>query len=213
MWKKVIGNQGAEGGPFYVYDEVVVDSMCPNRVFAGIGYFGDFSRTSGGIVFSSDHGDTWRNITAGFKLQNVPITQIAIDPSNSLHAHIYASTYGRGVWDYFFNPQDLGPCTPPQGDFSLRVTPPHIRSRFGRFSVDVTPLSGFHDVVDLSCSSNSATTCDVFPTAIVGGGTATLTVTSDNDGDNDITVTGTSGLVKHRATVTLTLPCKAPRCM
>ena len=96
----VESTQGLPGTPPYVYNEVVVDPTCSTRIYAGIGYLESMSRTRGGIQLSTDNGANWALLTGGADLHNTPITQIVVDPANEFH--LYASTYGRGVWDYFW---------------------------------------------------------------------------------------------------------------
>jgi hypothetical protein len=126
----------------------------------------------------------------------------------------------EGLWDNYNSGPQWGwesQGFPGPKDFALTVTPPQITGRFGQFTVTVTTLAGADGIVPLSCSSNTAS-CSLSSAAIIGTGTATLTVTSDLDGENEVTVTGTSvngtsGTLQRSATVTLTVPCKAPRCM
>ena len=92
----------------YPYSEVVVDPNCRTRIYTGVGYLDKFLRTRGGVHFSSDNGAHWTSLTAGYDLHNVPITQILIDPADS--HHVYATTYGRGLWRYDWTA--LPPCVP-----------------------------------------------------------------------------------------------------
>jgi hypothetical protein len=171
--------------------------------FGAMGLGNLYVATASHVFVTYNLGQSWFTVSDGLPAAcQARDLRIAIQPDGK--KYLYLATFGRSLWRA---------SLPATGDFSLQITPPQIRHRFGQFAVNVTPLVGFNGVVSLTCSSNSATNCDVSPTTIVGGGSATLTVTSDNDGDNDITVTGTSGALTHSATVTLTVPCKAPRCM
>jgi hypothetical protein len=92
----------------YPYSDVVVDPTCKTRIYTAMGYLDKPTRTRGGVHVSTDNGATWTSITAGFPLHNLPITQVLVDPANSLN--IYASTYGRGAWRYTWG--SLPGCAP-----------------------------------------------------------------------------------------------------
>jgi hypothetical protein len=93
--------------PGYDYSDVAVDPGCGSRIYAGIGYLEPISRSGGGIVFSADDGTHWTSLTSGRPLHNVPITQVAL--ASGSPGLVWASTYGRGVWQYDWGPQS-SPC-------------------------------------------------------------------------------------------------------
>ncbi|HEV2962057.1 MAG TPA: hypothetical protein VG649_09560 [Candidatus Angelobacter sp.] len=93
--------------PGYTYSDVSVDSACPTRVYAGLGYLEFISRSRGGIDVSSDNGNHWTSTTSGFELHNVPITQVVVTPGST---RVLSSTFGRGAWEY--NASPLPACVP-----------------------------------------------------------------------------------------------------
>jgi hypothetical protein len=117
-WTLVASTPSGFGSPPYVYNEVVVDPTCRTRIYTGIGYFDNFSRSRGGIQISSDNGGNWTSLSAGFDLHNVPITELAIVPQEP--QRVLASTYGRGVWEYDWH---IGQPVPP-GNANLPVCAP-----------------------------------------------------------------------------------------
>lgn len=104
-WTQVLGGNG------YAYNEVAVDPTRPCRVYAGIGYVGNISRSRGGVNFSSTGGavGSWNCISCGFGLHEVPITQIFVDAASP--SRVLASTFGRGLWTYDWSGA-LPSCTP-----------------------------------------------------------------------------------------------------
>jgi hypothetical protein len=82
----------------YANNEVVVDPACRTRIYVGTGYLDPISRTRGGVLFSSDNGNTWTSLSSGFDLHGVPITQIAVTSGSP--ARVLAGTYGKGSWEY-----------------------------------------------------------------------------------------------------------------
>ena len=96
-----------EQGPdvAYAVNEVAVDPRCPNIVYAGFGWIGNFGHHRGGVIASRDGGTTWTSISSGFDLHQGPITYLKVDPTDS--RYLYVGTWGQGAWVY-----DLG-STPP----------------------------------------------------------------------------------------------------
>jgi len=84
--------------PGYTVSDVKVDLACPTRVYAAFGYAAIWGQHRGGVVFSTDNGDTWTSITSGYPIHNVPITDLEIDPSQS--GRLLVATFGRGFWVY-----------------------------------------------------------------------------------------------------------------
>jgi hypothetical protein len=89
--------------PGYAYSDVAVAPGCRSHIYAAIGYLEPLSRSGGGIVFSADNGAHWTSLTSGRPLHNVPITQVALASGSPRLA--WASTYGRGAWEYDWGPQ------------------------------------------------------------------------------------------------------------
>jgi hypothetical protein len=175
----------------------------PFNTMEGQGQATLYAATTTTAYVTRDHGQSWFRVSDGLP---------AVAQANELHfvtqtdntSYLYLATYGRSLWRAL---------VAPKGDFSLSVTPPEIRGRSGHFTITVTGLSGFDSPVKLSCNSNDSTFCSISQPVIDGSGTAFLDVTSDLDGENSVTVTATSGAITHSADVTLTVPCKPPRCM
>jgi len=99
----------------------------------------------------------------------------------------------------------------PPADFTISV-PATItvkRNSTGSKTVTIGAVNGFTGVVNLSASNlPSLVTASFAPTSVTGSGTSTLTFTVDHratQGVYNVTVTGTSGLVTHSTTITLTV--------
>jgi hypothetical protein len=84
--------------PGYPYSDVTVDPACHSRVYIGIGYLNQISRTRGGVLVSTNNGNNWTSLSSGYDLHNVPITQVLVAPGSP--GRVLASTYGRGSWEY-----------------------------------------------------------------------------------------------------------------
>ncbi len=110
---------------------------------------------------------------------------------------------------------------PRTGDFSIEVTPSAITVNPGgsaRFTVAVTPQSGFAGTVSLSVGSESGfpsgiTSGGFSPTSIAASGTSTLTMNTTSSTSPyalSLTVTGTSGTLSHQASTTLLVNLAPP---
>jgi hypothetical protein len=78
----------------------------------------------GAFISSDPKGTQWAPLGDG--LPNVPVTAMQIDPGDS--NHLYAATYGRGVWSYkFTGTEGGGGVVPPPGSGGNTVT----EQRFG----------------------------------------------------------------------------------
>lgn len=99
----------------------------------------------------------------------------------------------------------------PPADFSISA-PPTItvkRNSSGSETVTITGLNGFTGTVGLSISGlPPLVTASFNPTSVIGSGASTLTFVVDHRAQQGIfhlTVTGTSGLLSHSTSVTLTV--------
>jgi uncharacterized membrane protein len=99
----------------------------------------------------------------------------------------------------------------PPADFTISV-PATItvkRNSSGSKTVTIGAVNGFTGVVNLSASNlPSLVTASFAPPSVTGSGTSTLTFTVDHratQGVYNVTVTGTSGLLVHSTTITLTV--------
>jgi uncharacterized membrane protein len=101
----------------------------------------------------------------------------------------------------------------PAADFTISIAaPPTItvkRNSTGSKTVTISGVNGFTGVVNLSTSGLPAlVTTSFVPASVTGSGTSTLTFTVDHratQGVYNVIVTGTSGLVVHSTTITLTI--------
>ncbi|HEX3587048.1 MAG TPA: protease pro-enzyme activation domain-containing protein [Candidatus Angelobacter sp.] len=99
----------------------------------------------------------------------------------------------------------------PPADFTISA-PPTItvkRNSTGSETVTISAVNSFTGVVNLSASNlPSLVTASFAPTSVTNSGTSKLTFTVDHraaQGVYNVTVTGTSGLLVHSTTVTLTV--------
>jgi uncharacterized membrane protein len=101
----------------------------------------------------------------------------------------------------------------PAADFTISIAAPATitvkRNSTGSKTVTISAVNGFTGVVNLSTSGLPALVTTSFaPTSVTGSGTSTLTFTVDHratQGVYNVTVTGTSGLLVHSTTLTLTV--------
>lgn len=97
-------------------------------------------------------------------------------------------------------------------DFSIAATAPAavVAGASTPSTVTVTPANGFTGDVTFACSGlPSGANCSFAPSPVTGGtGTSTLTISTSAStpaGISTVTVTGTSGIVSHTTTATLTV--------
>ena len=110
---------------------------------------------------------------------------------------------------------------PRTADFSIEVSPSAVTVNPGqsaRFTVKVTPQSGFASTVNLAVGSESGfpsgiTSGGFSPASIAGSGTSTLmmnTTSSTSPYALSLTITGTSGTLAHEASTTLLVNLAPP---
>jgi PKD repeat protein len=109
------------------------------------------------------------------------------------------------------------PATP---DFNITVTPPDqqvVPGGLAKYSVTITPLTGFTGTVSLSVSSESGfpagVTSSFSQPSIVGSGSSTLTMSTTTASIPyavSLTITGTSGTISHTASTTLLINLAPP---
>lgn len=97
------------GGSGWIVSDVAVDPSCPTRVYAAFGFGGWRAQHPGGIAVTSNNGGQWKSITTWSALNQVPITDVEVDPTKP--KQVYAASYGRGFWVYDWGP-DLPACQP-----------------------------------------------------------------------------------------------------
>jgi fibronectin type 3 domain-containing protein len=111
--------------------------------------------------------------------------------------------------------------TPASPDFSIAVDPPAqvvVPGGSTRFTVTVTPLSGFTGAVSLIVGSEApfptgVTSGGFSPASITGTGSSTLTMNTTTSAVPyalSLTVTGTSGTISHTASTTLLVNLDPP---
>ena len=100
-------------------------------------------------------------------------------------------------------------------DFSVGGTPITVSApgQTGTSTITVTATNGFSGTVNLTCSGLPAgATCAFAPASVSSAGTSTLTIattTATPVAVSNITITGTSGLVTHNTSVSLTVSAPA----
>lgn len=146
-------------------------------------------------------------------LSSAGSTSLAITTSNATPPGIYPLTVtgSDGTLTHSIS-ISLEVDAVPAADFTIATVPTSItvkRNSSGSVTVTIGAVNGFTGVVNLSASGLPSLVTAVFkPTSVTGSGTSTLTFTVDHralQGTSQITVTGTSGLLVHSTTVTLTV--------
>jgi hypothetical protein len=80
----------------YVTNDVAVDPSCPTRVYVAYGFVAARQQHRGGIVFTTNDGQTWDSLTAGVALHQTPIADVEVDVAEP--RWVYAASHGRGFW-------------------------------------------------------------------------------------------------------------------
>ena len=88
---------GAVGAGHAVSD-VEADPLCPSRIYISLGAWHHKLYHRGGVLISQDNGNSFKSITAGLLLHQVPVSDIVIDPVQP--RYLYVATYGTGIWKY-----------------------------------------------------------------------------------------------------------------
>ncbi|MFN8243829.1 MAG: hypothetical protein U0X40_07210 [Ferruginibacter sp.] len=87
-------NSGGDAN--YVVNDIEVDPNCPTRIYIAKGYASIWGLHRGGVLLSTDNGNSFSSITSGLDIHQGPVTDIQVDPVNS--QFIYAASYGQSVW-------------------------------------------------------------------------------------------------------------------
>lgn len=88
---------GAAGAGYAVSD-VEADPQCPSRIYISLGAWHHKLYHRGGVLVSQDNGNSFKSISVGVTLHQVPVSDIVIDPQQP--RYLYMATYGTGVWRY-----------------------------------------------------------------------------------------------------------------
>src|SRR5438132_6632725 len=156
----------------------------------------------------------------------MPATSTAQNPGNVTFSVPGTHTISLTVIDATGN-SDPNPPTrtitvlPTSPDFSITVGPAAqevVPGGLARYTVTVTPVSGFTGTVNLSVGSESGfptgiTSGGFNPASISTGGSSTLTMqtsTSTVPYALSLTITGTSGTISHTASTTLLVNLAPP---
>jgi hypothetical protein len=118
------------------------------------------------------------------------------------------------------NAIQIVPAATAAPDFTIAATPASRTVAAGSsttYSVTVAPRNGFADTVALSATGlPSGATATFAPASISGSGTSTLTVSTSGStpaATSTLTVSGTTGPLRHTASVTLDVDASARRAM
>lgn len=86
------------GSADYAISDVEVDPLCPSRVYIAKGAWHHVLYHRGGVLFSQDNGNSFKSISIGATVHQVPVSDIVIDPVQP--RYLYVATYGTGIWKY-----------------------------------------------------------------------------------------------------------------
>ena len=77
--------------------DIAIDPVVPDIIYAGTAFQPEGSSHLGGVVKSTDGGDTWRNMNSGLHGSSIlTIHDVAIDPNETETIYIGATTSGGG---------------------------------------------------------------------------------------------------------------------
>jgi len=155
-----------------------------------------------------------------------PATSTAQNPGSVTFASAGIYTASLTVLDSSGNSDPSPPIRtvtvlPRTGDFSIEASPSAVTvipGQSARFTVTVSPQSGFTGTVSLTVGSESGfpsgiTSGGFSPPSIAGSGTSTLTMNTTSSTSPyalSLTITGTSGTLAHQASTTLLVNLAPP---
>ncbi len=97
-----------------------------------------------------------------------------------------------------------------QPDFSIDASPTSVGPLTvgvqGTSTITISSFNGFSGTVDLTTSPSTGLSASVNPVSVMSGsGASTLTVSAASGGSYSVVVTGTSGLLSHQVTVSVSV--------
>jgi len=89
------------GDASYVVSDVEADPSCAARVYVSKGFISGFIQHRGGVLVSSNNGDSFTSITSGLDIHQSPVSDIQVDPIDT--RYVYAAVFGSGAWTYIMS--------------------------------------------------------------------------------------------------------------
>ena len=155
--------------------------------------------TDVGIFVSSTTTPGWTEVgpmpgaTAEGFLPNAPVTALQLFNPNAGTKTLFASTYGRGIWNYALT-------TSPDFSIALTAAPnTTVVNQTVTWNGTLIALNGYSGSVTLTCTAGAPGTC-VIPVPLVptaAGTPFTVKLGSSTAGTFNFTVQGTDGTLTH----------------